>query len=796
MTPNHSDSGIGSSVSRKEDRKVLLGGSKGVDDIPLSDALHIQFIRSEKAHATFTVDATDARDVSGVVAVYTPDDIKQSEATTPNPFTLFSAPMEGVPYPDDSLRQRSFAEDKVHYHGEIIGMVVAETQRIARDALDEITIEYDIIEPVVTPQEATADDAAAIHESVPDNVAFEGGQGDRDLTDEQFENAAYTVELEKDAQRVSPTPLEPRAAIGQYDEATEHLDIIATTQIPHAYRRLLAQMLEYPENKIDVTVPDMGGGFGARQHPYPADVLVGWCAVDLERTVKWRSTRTENQLVENDGRGYEGTWEIALSEQGDILAVRADIRYDLGAWIARGAASLAEAGNLLMTGLYDIPAAYSHVTGIVTNTARIDAYRGVSATPMLMMLERLVSKVAKKAGMDPAAVRKRNFVDPDQFPYQTAGGAKYDSGDYERNFDIGLDELDYSSLRERQEQLREEGRYIGIGISCWTEVAGLGPCGHIDVATWGYGGVQVHPTGEVTVYAGSSNHGQGHETSLGQVASHELGVPLDSVTVVENSTKEVTEGVGTYASRTAALTGGAVAKSCRKIVRKGGKVAAHETGVTPDVIEFDDGTYYPIDSPEDAVTFSEVARQVHMGVDIPEDMEPGLEEQTYYDPENCTWPFGTHMVVVEVDPDTGEYDIDQYVATEDCGVQINPTIVEGQIVGGIAQGLGQALYEEVEYADDGTHLSAPLRDETLGSSGGYTVPKAEHVPDITIKSTTTPSPHTPHGAKGMGESGTVAAPGAIVNAIEDAIEPFDIDPMTPPITPEKVWMAINREGKE
>ena len=796
MTANHSDSGIGSSVSRKEDRKVLLGGSKGVDDIPLSDALHIQFIRSEKAHATFTVDATDARDVSGVVAVYTPDDIKQSEATTPNPFTLFSAPMEGVPYPDDSLRQRSFAEDKVHYHGEIIGMVVAETQRIARDALDEITIEYDIIGPVVTPQEATADDAAAIHESVPDNVAFEGGQGDRDLTDEQFENAAYTVELEKDAQRVSPTPLEPRAAIGQYDEATEHLDIIATTQIPHAYRRLLAQMLEHPENKIDVTVPDMGGGFGARQHPYPADVLVGWCAVDLERTVKWRSTRTENQLVENDGRGYEGTWEIALSEQGDILAVRADIRYDLGAWIARGAASLAEAGNLLMTGLYDIPAAYSHVTGIVTNTARIDAYRGVSATPMLMMLERLVSKVAKKAGMDPAAVRKRNFVDPDQFPYQTAGGAKYDSGDYERNFDIGLDELDYSSLRERQEQLREEGRYIGIGISCWTEVAGLGPCGHIDVATWGYGGVQVHPTGEVTVYAGSSNHGQGHETSLGQVASHELGVPLDSVTVVENSTKEVTEGVGTYASRTAALTGGAVAKSCRKIVRKGREVAAHETGVTPDVIEFDDGTYYPIDSPEDAVTFSEVARQVHMGADIPEEMEPGLEEQTYYDPENCTWPFGTHMVVVEVDPDTGEYDIDQYVATEDCGVQINPTIVEGQIAGGIAQGLGQALYEEVEYADDGTHLSAPLRDETLGSSGGYTVPKAEHMPDITIKSTTTPSPHTPHGAKGMGESGTVAAPGAIVNAIEDAIEPFDIDPMTPPITPEKVWMAINREGKE
>lgn len=790
MATDPSEPGIGNEVTRREDRRVLLGRSKGTDDIELSDPLHIQFIRSERAHALFSVDASEARAMTDVVAVYTADEIGRSETPTPGRFPLFSAPMPDLGYPDKALWQRCIAAEKAHYHGEILGMVVAESRRSARDALDAVRVEYDPLEPAVTPQEALAENAPPIHEAVPDNVAFEGGQGDEAETARLFDQATHTVELEKASQRLSPSPLEPRSAIGQYDSASNQLDFIATTQIPHAYRRLMAQILDYPEHRIEVTAPDMGGGFGARQHPYPADALVGWCAIEHEQTVKWRATRTENQLVENDGRGYEGTWEIAMDDDGDILAVRADIRYDLGAWLAWGGASLAEAGNLLMTGLYDIPMAYSHVTGVVTNTARVDAYRGVSSVPMILMLERLVSRVAKQADMDPATVRRRNFVDPDDFPYQTPGGALYDSGDYERNFELGLETVGYQSLRDKQSRLREEGRYIGIGFACATEVAGLGPASHIDAPSWGYGSLQVHPTGEVTVYSGGSNHGQGHETSLAQVAADELGVPFDDVRVVENSTKEVTEGVGTFASRTAALGGGAVSKSCTKVIAKGKQVAADEFDVPVDEVTYSDGSFTHAGSQSESFLFSEMAAKVHLGQDIPEDIEPGLAAETYYDPENCTWPFGTHIAVVEVDPETGEFDFLDYVATEDCGVQINPTIVEGQLVGAIAQGLGQVLYEDVEYSEDGTLLSDSFRTERVGSRGGYTLPKAEHVPDITIRSTETPSPHTPHGAKGMGEMGTIAAPGAILNAIEDAIEPFDPEPMTPPISPEKIWRAI------
>lgn len=796
MTTEQSQSGIGDSVSRNEDARVLTGESKGTDDIELSEALHIQFVRSEKAHAYVTINADNARNLDGVTNVYTATEIKQSDTPTPNPFTLYAAPMQGLEYPDDAFFQQSIPEEKVHYQGEIVGIIVAESQRIARDAVDEVEIEYAEIEPVMTVQDALAADGPVIHESTADNIVFQGASGDKEQTQTNFDQAAYTAELTKEPHRVSPSPLEPRAAIAKYTASGDHLEFIATTQIPHGYRRLMSQMLEYPVNKIDVTAPDMGGGFGTRQHPYPADVLVGWCAIELEQTVKWRATRTENQLVENDGRGYEGTWKIALSEQGDILGLEAEIFYDLGAWIARGACGLAQSGNSVMTGQYDIPSVYSHVTGVVTNKARVDAYRGVTETPMLMMLERLINTVAKKAEMDPADVRRRNFVEPEQFPYESASGSVYDSGEYERNFNVGLETVEYETLQERKKELRKDGRYLGIGLSCWVEGAALGPCGELDIATWGYGRVLVHSTGDVTVYSGGSNHGQGHETSLAQVAADELGVPFENVKVVENSTKEVSDGVGTFASRTAALCGGAVTESCRKIIEKGRKVAAYELETDPKKIEYSDGTFHHRDDSELSIPFGQVVSQVHRGAAIPDEMEPGLEEQTYFDPKTRTWSFGVHIAVVEIDPDTGEIEFHDYVATEDCGVQINPKIVEGQVVGGIAQGLGQTLYETVEYDDDGNLLSDTFRDETLGSSGGYTLPKAEHMPEITIKSTSTPSPHTPHGAKGMGESGAIAAPGAIMNAIEDAIEPFDADTMTPPVTPEKIWRAIRTEDLE
>ncbi len=788
---SHPDTRIGDRTPRTEDARVLLGDATGTDDISLPNQLHVTFIRSEKAHAYFTIDATAAADIDGVVAVFTPEDVAEATTPTPSRFSLYSAPMKGVPYPDEAFLQKALPEKKARYQGEVIGIVVAESQRIARDAVDEVDVSYEELEPVMTAEDALNPDAPALYESVGENIVFEGATGNKAETEAQFEKAAYTAELEKGPQKVAPCPLEPRAAIASYDASSDRLEFIATTQIPHAYRRLMGQMLDHPEHKIEVTAPDMGGGFGTRQHPYPSDVLVGWCALELQRPIKWRASRTENQLVENNGRGYEGTWEIALSENGAILGLRADIRYDLGASIARGACGLAQSGNSVMAGMYDIPAVYSHVTGVVTNTARTDAYRGVTETPMLMMLERLVTRVAKKAGMDPATVRQRNFVDPEAFPYESVTGAVYDSGDYPRNFDLALETANYEAVQKRKERLRAEGRYLGVGISCWVEAAALGPAGQLDVPSWGYGSVQVHPTGAVTVYSGGSNHGQGHETSLAQIAADELSVPFDDVRVKENSTKEVPDGAGTYASRTAALCGGAIAKSCRKIIQKGCAVAAHELGVSVDKITYTDGTFR---SPKHSLTFAEVAAQAHMGADIPAKMEPGLEAQTYFDPKTRTWSFGVHIAVVEIDPDTGEIEFHDYVATEDCGVQINPDIVTGQIIGGIAQGIGQTLYETVEYDDEGNLRSGTLRDETLGSSGGYTLPKAAHMPDIRIEHTTTPSPHTPHGAKGMGESGAIGAPGAVVNAIEDALEPFDPAPMTPPITPEKVWTAVTNGG--
>ena len=786
--------GIGASVTRTEDRRVLTGHSTNTDDIPAPDAVHVQFLRSEKAHARFSVDAGEARARADVVAVYTAADVEASETPTPEPFSLYAAPMAGVPHPDDAYLQRSIASDRARYQGEIIGVVVGTDRRAARDAVDDIDVTYEELEPVTSTREALADDAPVLHDGVSDNVVFEGASGDEAATEANFEAAAYTAQLEKGPQRVSPCPLEPRAVVATYDASMDALEFVATTQIPHGYRRLLSRMLDHPEHRVDVSVPDMGGGFGARQHPYPADVLVGWCALDLSATVRWRATRTENQFVENDGRGYEGTWEIALSEAGEITALRADIRYDLGAWVARGACGLAQSGNSVLTGQYDVPAAYSHVTGVVTNTARVDAYRGVAGTEMIMMLERLVTRVAKQAGLEPAAVRRRNFVEPEQFPYENATGAVYDSGDYARNFEAGLAAVDYESVQERKEALRAEGRYLGVGLCSYVEGAALGPCGELDVPTWGYGRVQVHPGGEVTVYSGGANHGQGHETSLAQVAATEFGVPFEDVSVVENSTKEVSDGVGTFASRTAALCGSAVTESCRKLVEKGRRLAADQWAVPVDAVTFGDGVFHNEGEPAHALTFQEIAARAHMGAAIPDEMEPGLEAQTYFDPETRTWSFGTHLVVVELHPDTGAIEFRDYVATEDCGVQLNPEIVEGQVVGGIAQGIGQTLYESVEYDSDGRLLSAALRDETLGSSGGYTLPKAEHVPDITIESTETPSPHTPHGAKGMGESGAIAAPGAIMNAIADALEPFDAEPMTPPVTPEDIWRAMAEGG--
>lgn len=778
------DIGIGSPVPRREDEAALTGRMRFTDDLTEPRMAHVSFVRSRYAHAEIDdVDTSAAAAHDDVIAVYTADDVRSPDGEPLGRIPLRAPPFPDAPYPPEEIYQPAIAADRVRHQGEIIAVVVATDRYAAADAVGLVDVSYDPLDSVVDPVEAVAADAPTVHDVCPDNRAFEGTAGDRESVEKAFEEAAHTVSLEKPNQRLAPFPLEPRAVLADYDPSTNQLTFRPTTQIPHAYRRLLSQILPHPENKIDVVAPSMGGGFGARQHPYPEDVLVGWCSMRLGRPLKWRATRIENQETENDGRGYDGTWEMAVDEDGDVLALRSEILYDVGAWVARASPALAQHSFDVMTGQYDVPAAHCRITGVLTNTSRVDAYRGVTETDPILMLERLLDLAAREIGVDPVEIRRRNLVPPEKFPYyETATGAILDSGDYEATLDIALDRVGYDGWRDRQEALREEGRYLGIGVANWVEKAGLGPSGTTDEPTWGYSHVQVHPTGEVTVAVGSSNHGQGHETTMSQIAADRLDVPFEDIELVQNDTTRVPQGVGTYAARTAAVDGGAVAQASERIVEKCRRVAAHSFDVDAASVEYADGEF-STPTRSESLTFSAVAKLAVLGGHIPDDMQPGLEAHAYYDPEELTWPFGTHVAVVEVDPESGEVEFEDYVIVEDCGTQINPLVVEGQIHGGTAQGIGQALYEAVRYDGSGNLSTASLQD--------YALPKTTHIPRMETHHTVTPSPHNPNGAKGMGESGTIAAPPAVLNAIEDALSPLDPDPLDLPATPERIWRATH-----
>lgn len=777
--------GIGSSVPRKEDKAALTGQAKFTDDLSLPNMAYVSFVRSRYAHAIIeSIDMTDVEAHDEVIEVFTAEDLRTADGEPLGRVPLRAPPFADAPYPPEEVCQPAIADRKVRHQGEILAAVVAKERYAAHDAAELADVTYDTLDCVVDPQEALADDAPTIHEACPNNKLFEGSVGDKEVVEEKFESAAHTVELDKSNQRLAPFPLEPRAVIADYDSSTEHLTFRPTTQIPHAFRRLLSTILSHPENKIDVIAPSMGGGFGARQHPYPEDILVGWCSMELDCPIKWRGTRIENQESENDGRGYDGTWKLAVDKEGYIQCLHSDILYDVGAWIARASPALSRHTFDVMTGQYDIPAAYCRITGVMTNTSRVDAYRGVTETDPILMLERLVDRAAHEVGIDPAEIRRRNFVPNEKFPYyKTATGAVLDSGDYENGFNLALEKVGYDELRERQERLRGEDRYLGIGIASWIEKTGLGPSGSADEPRWGYSHIQVHPNGEVTVGVGSSDHGQGHRTTMAQIASDRLDLPLDEVEVVQNDTTRVSEGVGTYASRTAAVEGGAVSQAAERIIEKCRKVAAYNLDVGEVDIEYVDEVFQVRSDPKTVLTFQEVANLAVLGDDIPDNMEPGLEAHAYYDPEAMTWPFGTHIAVVEVDPESGAVEFEDYVIVEDCGQQINPLVVKGQIHGGTAQGIGQALYEEVHYDQSGNLATATLQD--------YVLPKATHIPKMETEHTVTPSPHNPNGAKGMGESGTIAAPPAVLNAIEDAIRPFGGASLELPATPERIWRAIH-----
>jgi carbon-monoxide dehydrogenase large subunit len=783
---------FGSAVERREDPALLTGDAEYTDDVREEEMLHMAVHRSQYGHARIEdVDTSAAAAMDGVVGVYTHEDLAAEDTPGEAPFLLpvgwLLDSLENVDHP-------ILADGKIRYQGDGIAIVVAEERYLAHDAADAIEVDYERLDAVTDPTEALDGDAPTVHHATDGNRAFDWEIGDAERTDDAFEAAAHTVDVELENQLLIPNAMEPRATVADYSSSTNELDVTMTTQNPHLHRLLMSGVLGHPEHKLSVKAPDVGGGFGSKIHHYPDEALTAWAAMHHEGPVKWQATRSEGYVTDAPGRGHVTRGELAMDEDGRITGLRVDTKANLGAYLSTFAPSVPTyLYGTLLSGQYDIPAIYCSVEGAFTNVPPVDAYRGAGRPEASFVVERLVNLGAKELGMDPAEFRRRNFVGDDAFPYETQVAVVYDSGEYEPALEKALEGIDYDEFRERQERAREEGRYLGIGLSSYIEACGIAPselAGQLgaQAGLWESSNVRMHPSGSVTAYVGTSGHGQGHETTFAQIVSDVLGVDYDDVEIVEGDTDEIQQGMGTYGSRSAAVGGSALATSAMKIVDKAGQIAAHQLEAAEEDVEFESGEFQVAGAPDRSMTIQEVAQASYLAHDIPDDVEPGLEETSFYDPENFVFPFGTHAVVVEVDPDTGEVEIERYLAVDDVGPQINPKIVEGQIHGGVAQGIGQALYEGAEYDDNGTLLTGSMQD--------YAVPKAFHVPEMETHHTVTESPHNPLGVKGVGEAGTIAAPQAVVNAVCDALEPFGVDHVDMPLTPEMVWRAIEGNGGE
>ncbi|MFB6171097.1 MAG: xanthine dehydrogenase family protein molybdopterin-binding subunit [Haloarculaceae archaeon] len=770
---------VGSAVQRREDPHLVTGDAEYTDDISYPDECHLALLRSQYGHARIEgIDASGAEAVDGVFATVTWADVRDSDAPgyirTDDPAggSAESDTETGATAPEHPL----LADDKVTYQGQPVAAVVATDRYTAHDALDRIDVDYERLDAVIDPQAAMTEDAPQIHEGARRNVAFDWDTGDEAAAEAALDAADNVIEVDLEINRVIPTAMEPRAAIARYD-ADDGLAVEMSTQNPHQVKADLAQTLGVATDRIRVRPPDVGGGFGAKLFPYTGHLLAGWCAVELGRPVKWIATRTEDFQSMVHARHHIVEARAAVDDGGTLQGFRADTTVPVGGFLAPGGSGVPTNLGVMANGQYDVPAAYVHTTGAFTNTTPLSAYRGAGRPEATYFVERLVDAVARELDVDPVEFRRRNFIQPEAFPFESGLGRTYDSGDYEKTLDRALELIDYDAFRDRQEQARQEGRYLGVGLSCYVEACGAAP------GMYEHGVVRVEPSGRVLVKIGTAEIGTGHRTGYTQIVANELGVPFDDVEVIEGDTAEVPEGHGTAGSRAMPVGGGALTESAGKVIEKARRIAGHQLEADPADVEFEDGEFRIAGAPGRAMTLQEVAAVAEDPAGLPEGMEPGLEGTTNFDPDNYTFPFGTHAALVEVDPATGEVEVDRYVAVDDVGTQINPKIVEGQIHGGVAQGVGQALYEQAVYDDNGNLLTGSLQD--------YAMPKAEHVPEMEWDSTVTPSPHNPLGAKGVGEAGAIAAPPAVVTAVLDALEPFGVDAIDMPLSPERVWAAVH-----
>jgi carbon-monoxide dehydrogenase large subunit len=611
--------------------------------------------------------------------------------------------------------------------------------------------------------------------------------GDKDAADAAFREADVTIKQWMVNHRLIPNPMEPRGVLAHFDPGQETLTLWSSTQVPHLLKWLLSGLVRIPEHKVRVIAPEVGGGFGAKIDVYAEDMLCAMASIRLGRPVKWIEDRTENFQSMIHGRDIHAEVELAARSDGRLLGQRMKVIADIGAYQQLLTAAIPTLTTLMFPGLYKVPALYAEVTEVYTNKTPTDAYRGAGRPEATYFLERGMDILARKLNMDPVELRRRNFIEPSAFPYKTITGQVYDSGNYEPALDMALEKAGYGDLRRQQEEGRRQGRYLGIGVSTYVEICGIGPSAMVPGGGWEGGTVRVERTGKVTVLTGTSPHGQGGETAFSQIVAEEIGVPLDDVTVIHGDTGQVPFGIGTFGSRAIAVGGPAIVMSTQKVKDKAKKFAGHMLEAQPDDIVYDSGRLYVEGHADKAITIQEVANAAWSGTVLPPDTEPGLEATSYFEPSNCTFPFGSHVCLVEVDKDTGKVQLLKYVSVDDCGNVINPMIVEGQVHGGLAQGIGQALMEEAVYGEDGQLITGSFMD--------YNLPKADQLVSFELYRTTTPTPVNPLGAKGIGEAGTIGSTPAVVNAVVDAMSPFGVDHIDMMLRPEKLWRIMNGGGQ-
>jgi aerobic carbon-monoxide dehydrogenase large subunit len=771
---------LGRSVKRKEDARFIAGRGNYIEDIKLPNMLHMSILRSPFAHATInSIDTSLATELPGVVAVVTGELLAEHNLAW---MPTLSGDTQAV-----------LATDKVRMQGQEVACVIAEDPYVAHDALELIEVDYDPLPVVISPQAALDPTAPLIRDDKDgqvDNKVYHWEAGDPEATEKAFAEADKVVRLVTHYPRCHPAPLECCGCVADVNPATGKVTIYMTSQAPHAHRTVFALVAGLPEQNIQIISPDIGGGFGNKVPVYPGYVVATAASLLLGRPVKWIEDRTGNLISTGFARDFYMDGELALTEDGTMTGLRVKMLSDQGYAYADAQPSKLKAGLFhIVTGSYDIPAAHVVTEGAYTNKAPGGvAFRcSFRVTEASFFIERLVQTAAYDLGIDPAELRRKNFIPAEKFPYTSATGFEYDSGDYEPALDQAMERVGYKELREEQKRAREEGRLLGIGLASFTEVVGAGPSRQYDILgikMFDSAELRVHPTGKAILKLGVKSQGQGHETTFAQIVAHELGIPPEDVIVQEGDTDNTPYGLGTYASRSTPTAGAATSVAARKVRDKAKKLAAHLLEAAEDDLEWSDDKFAVKGAPDRAKTIQEIAFAAY--TDHPQGMEAGLEATNYYDPPNMTYPFGTYAVVVEIDRGTGQWDVKKVVAVDDCGTRINPMIVEGQIMGGLAEGFGMAAMELITFDEEGNCIGSNFMD--------YLLPTSWETPPFELGETVTPSPHHPIGAKGVGESATVGSPAAFVNAVVDALAHAGIREIDMPMTSDKVWEALNKAG--